>query len=478
MRRVLASLGRGLRWLAFPVLLLAVAAVAVGLSADAQAAGTPASRARPASDGHVVTPLLSARRAPELVGAPLARRNLETALQGYLAQLPAEACLVVELQGERIAGHAPDQPLIPASNQKLLTGLAALDVLGADTQLVTRVQAAAEPVDGVVDGDLWLVGAGDPLLGTADYAASLRRQPKQRTPLEDLADAVVAAGITEVRGDVVGDESRYDAARTVPSWEANYVEERQVGPLTALSVNDGFDPYRPEPQPAADPPASAASALAALLRERGVTVAGGTGAGPVPDDAVEIAAVASPPVRDLVAQMLTDSDNGTGELLLKEIGLQGAGEGSTAAGAAVVEDVLARRGIPVEGVVAVDGSGLDRNNRLTCDVLTSVLGSTGPASDLGRGLAVAGRTGTLSGRYVGTAAEDRLSAKTGSLRDVDSLAGYVESPTGEVMTFGLIVNGEEAQRRGGELMDRLVDVLAAYPQAPPLETLGPEPAAA
>ena len=100
--------------------------------------------------------------------------------------------------------------------------------------LTTSVKASAPPDNGVVDGDLWLVGGGDPLLMTDAYAQHFRNQPVTRTSLEQLADQIVAAGVREVRGSVVGDDSRYDRVRAVPQWADEYVTAHDIGPLGAL----------------------------------------------------------------------------------------------------------------------------------------------------------------------------------------------------------------------------------------------------
>ena len=171
--------------------------------------------------------------------------------------------------GRLIYEHNPDMALVPASTEKLVTAVAALSVLGRDTTFTTRVVAAGEPSDGVVEGDLFLVGGGDPLLATAPYAEHFRNQPQIRTSLEELADRVVAAGVRQVNGRLLGDESRYDADRYPDTWPDRYAEQSQVGPLSALSVNDGFADWPDlqtregtvESTPSADPPTYAAEQL-------------------------------------------------------------------------------------------------------------------------------------------------------------------------------------------------------------------------
>ncbi len=159
--------------------------------------------------------------------------------------------------------------------------------------------------------------------------------------------------------------------------------------MSALSVNDGFmrnNSFRA----AANPAESGAQTLADLLAERGVTV-GGVGSGVAPAGTVEIASIDSAPLPAIVGEELRVSDNGTSELMLKEIGYEASGTGATAAGAAAVTSHLHDEGLPIDGFTMIDGSGLDRGNRVTCNLLTAVLDRAGPHSDLTNDLSIAGR---------------------------------------------------------------------------------------
>ena len=110
--------------------------------------------------------------------------------------------------------HQADRALVPASTQKVVVGQVALDRLGADHRFRTRVLGPA-PVDGVVTGDVALVGGGDPLLTTATYAFVRRTAEQPLTFLDALADALVAGGVRRVTGRIVADDTRYDALRTI-----------------------------------------------------------------------------------------------------------------------------------------------------------------------------------------------------------------------------------------------------------------------
>ena len=157
--------------------------------------------------------------------------------------------------------------MVPASVLKLLTGTAALKVLGADATLATVAGAADPMADGVVNGDLYVVGGGDPLLTTPGFQASLDDPDQVVEKYSDLADALVAGGLKEVHGGIVGDDSRYENVRWIPSWPDRYQREGFVGPLSALMVNDGQTGFTTTPDQTTatrkpgDPPALAAADL-------------------------------------------------------------------------------------------------------------------------------------------------------------------------------------------------------------------------
>ncbi len=435
---------------------------------EVAAAARPAPVDQPGPDA----PVLSPRRVPGLLAQPIGTARLTQTLQGLAATTPPSACFFVS-EGTRVLfAQGIDQPLVPASGMKLLTAAAAVDQLGADHRLRTDAVTARPPSAGIVDGDLWLVGGGDPVLGTAAWAASFERQPQLTTSLEELADRIVEAGVREVRGGVVGDDSRYDRARSVPTWPERYVAGNEVGPLSALSVNDGFAEWEPEAVPFADPPAGAAKVFTELLGQRGVVVAGEPSAATAPAGASALATIESPPIGELVGHMLRESDNGTAELLVKELGRSRAGSGTTTAGVGVVVSSLRAMGLPTQGVVMRDGSGLDLGNRVTCRLLHDLL-AAGDDGPLDRGLAVAGTTGTLTRRFVGTAASGRLRAKTGSLRGVASLSGFADTEGGFELTFSSIVNGVDRFGEGLPLQDALGSALVRYPDLPSLEEIGP-----
>ncbi len=446
----------------------AVAAVVTDAAAD------PAT----AHDAQAVTPLLSVRRTPEALLDPRRDAVVAAAVSGIPPQMPGESCLVVVEDGREIVAHNPDLGLIPASTQKLLVGGALLSVMDPDETFRTTAVAASPVADGAIAGDLVVVGGGDPLLSTDAYIARQSDPNKPTTRFENLADAIVAAGVTRVDGSVVGDGSRYDEVRDIPTWPQRYRDQVQVGPLSGLGVNDGLETFTETEvaqgagEPAEDPPAHTAAVLTELLRERGVAVAGDPRSGVAPEGAVEIAAIDSPPVRTVVAQMLRYSDNTTAELLAKELAVRAGVQGSSIAGLAALEADLAAEGVPADGIDLTDGSGLDLGNRTTCRSLTQVLALEPIGDVLEEGLAVAGQSGTLAGRMVGTPAAGNLRAKTGSLRNVSALAGEVTGADGRTYTFAYISNvpdGEFVPDLTVQLQSDLGVALATIPvvEVPP-----------
>ncbi|HEX2039930.1 MAG TPA: D-alanyl-D-alanine carboxypeptidase/D-alanyl-D-alanine-endopeptidase [Acidimicrobiales bacterium] len=450
--------------------LLPIGLAAVSVAAGAFAAVDPTPAVPAASSEEFAPPLvpvLSPRRVPGAFSAAIADARLRADLDAALAGTP-RSCLVVSRHGTRVHQVRADDRLVPASNLKILTGLAVLEKLGAHSRLTTDVRTAAPLRDGVLHGDLWLVGGGDPLLGTAEYAASLRNQPQLYTPLEQLADRIKAAGVTAVVGAVRGDESRYDTQRYIPTWRPTYIVDAEVGPASALTVNDGYAQWRPRHVAATAPATHAAGMLATLLQQRGVAVAGGAGEGRQPDGTRSLATLDSAPMREVVGQMLRESDNLTAELLVKELGVRFAREGSTAAGLRVLRETVAAEGLPADHVVTVDGSGLDRGDRASCTAILAALEKTGPESPIGTGMPVAARDGTLAQRFTGHPAAGRLRAKTGSLAGVTGLSGWLDS-----LAFAFLANDVPREAVGRTLQENVAAVLARYPDAPPPEELAP-----
>ena len=383
-----------------------------------------------------VTQILSVRRVPQTLVDLQSAAKVQMKLEQVVGALPAESCLVVSTDGKSIIEVNSKMALIPASNQKLITAAVALDVLGPDRKFTTRLLGIV--ADSVVRGDLWLVGSGDPLLTTRAYPLTEKFPTLTPTDVEALVDALVARGITSVDGGVIGDETIYDLERYVPSW-GDGIRSVEAGPLGALMINDGSvtdTPLKP-----ANPAFAAASEFTKLLISRGISVKDPPDVGAASTDLPVIAAIESVPMNQIVVEMLTNSDDNTAELLVKEIGLVGRNSATRIDGLTVIAAKIAEWGLPGEGIALIDGSGLDRDNRLTCGLIAQMLQRDGRNGLVTTAMAVAGKTGTLRDTFMSGPGSGTMLAKTGTLNGVKSLSGMFPLNEERSSVFSLIMNG-------------------------------------
>ena len=386
--------------------------------------------------------LLAAALAPaaSAAGPEATRRALAREMAGAGA---ASGAFVVDLDsGAELFASRAGVRRMPASVEKLYVSAAALRRLGAEARFTTDALAGVAPDPlGVVNGNLYLRGSGDPYLSSIDIAR--------------LADRVKAAGVKRVTGRVLGDETGFDLLRGVPSSAFRLTAE--TGPLSALVVNHGRTGMA-VPYFQATPARFAARSFATALRARGVSVRAGGGAGPTPANAVPLSAWESAPLADLLRLQNRPSDNFMSEMLIKALGARFGGAGSTAAGAAVVRAELAAFGAAPS---IVDGSGLSRQDHTSPREVVGMLRGMQDEPAFTGSLPVAGRSGTLMSRMRGTPAQDRCRAKTGTLRDVSALAGYCTTRAGERVAFAFLMN-RVAPWLGRMRQDRMASVLARY----------------
>jgi D-alanyl-D-alanine carboxypeptidase/D-alanyl-D-alanine-endopeptidase (penicillin-binding protein 4) len=360
--------------------------------------------------------------APPVASAGL-RAKLDRALDSpYVSQSQTGAVAIDLTDGSMVFAQNASLSLRPASNEKLVVALAALDRLGPAFRIETQVLGKGSLVDGVWQGRLFLKGFGDPSLSNYDLArlaAKLREQ-----------------GVTEVTGRIVGDESYYDRQRTVRGWKPSYYKEESP-PLSALIVNRA----RVTKGISDNPAAAAARAFRRALIAAGISVPSHSTTGVADEEAVVLAERRSVELAELVHRMNIVSDNFYAEMLLKQLGARIRGEGTSAAGARVVVRELDQRGVPLAGVKIVDGSGLSSYDRLTARALAALLISAWSDPVIQNAfvssLPVAGVSGTLEDRMTTWPAYGRVRAKTGTTTVASALSGYARAE----YVFAVVQNG-------------------------------------
>ncbi len=378
------------------------------------------------------------------------------------------AAVVVDVAtGRQVYARGPGQALIPASTTKLATAVAALSAAGDTHRIQTRtvLESGAGGTSRVV-----LVGGGDPSL-TARSGAQASDDPARpessggaslRTLAAATARELTARHISRIT--LAYDDTLYTGPRLHPIGP-----NENLAPVTALMADEGrLNDSSSGPAPrTADPSGDAAEKFSGFLEKRGISVRDRPSAAHATGHARRLAAVSSPPLSALVERMLTNSDNDIAEALARQTALATHRPVSFAGGAKAIGTRLAALGLPMSGARFADGSGLDRADRLTADLLTSLLATAGDPGHPGlrpvlTGLPVAGFTGTLEHRYANGA--DRpgtglVRAKTGTLTGVNTLAGTVVDADGRLLAFAFMTAGATSPAATQAALDHLATAL-------------------
>lgn len=398
--------------------------------------------------------------------------------------------------GVELASLDPDTPHCPASNLKLVTTAAALVLLGPHQEFQTPVEWSADVRDGVLQGDLVLRAAGDPIVAVDGDARVEAR-------LDPIADALRRAGVHRIAGRVVLDEGTFPDPGPGPGWPdpSQYWQEHcalaggfsinagvlqarvrpghtgasahvevhpwptglvprlgvttkkgkldvRVGATrTTLTVRGSIPPDVPIYLPDfshPDPVTLFGEVLEDRLTRAGIRVDGGVVRERGVPGAEALLALRSP-LDGVLVPINTHSRNSVADQLFLALGLAIEGAGTRDAGADATRRALRSLGVPLDGFHQVDGSGLSRDNRVSARQLTALLaGVFARGNETERlfreSLAVAGRRGTLAKRMVGTSAEGHVQAKTGWIRGVSAISGFCEAASGELLAFSILVS--------------------------------------
>lgn len=372
----------------------------------------------------------------------------------------APSLTVIEIgSGRRICSLNPKRVRSLASNTKILTTTAVLDRLGASHRFRTRLFADGEiDRNGVLRGNLYLKGGGDPGLGTGPFLD--RYLPGAGTDIDSLARQARAAGLKKVTGRLFGDESVFDSLRGVA--DSGFVTSPWIGPLSGLSINAGYTGASLS-RFSASPARLAARILVKRLRKRGVSITDRTSLAKTPRPVARdrpLARAESGDVAFLTRITNVYSNNFFAEMLVKALGASRGRGGSTSAGTRVVKSFASSLG---STFYPVDGSGLTASNRGTAWGLAGLLNRSREKRWWGhfyRSLPRAGREGTVADRMEGTAAAGRCRTKTGTLTGVSTLSGYCFNRTGRKFAFSILMNGVVNTYEARAAQDRVAILIA------------------
>jgi D-alanyl-D-alanine carboxypeptidase/D-alanyl-D-alanine-endopeptidase (penicillin-binding protein 4) len=471
-----------------------IAQVAVGQKSSTHRAMT---KTRPASARKPADPKPTTWS--QTNGSSALANAVNAALSSHTRSGEWGAIIVSLTRGDTLFSHNADAMMEPASTMKMYTSAVALDQFGPDYTFKTPVlrDGALSP-DGTLAGNLYLRGVGDPSLS--------QRFWHEEAPMDALARQVAAAGIKRVRGDVVGDATAFDDKLIPDGWKSSYLGAAYAARVSALSLNENlvWVAVRPENgkavvtlEPAtttiplennvrltggsggsisavrrpdggitvrgsigansgplkyslvADNPALfTTGAFRAALQKAGVSVEGQTRLAATPNGAVEVTAIASPPLSQIIGEMDRESINLYAELLFRAAAHAAMREqGSAETGLANLRTFMSKKvGTSPNFVDVVDGSGLSQLDKVTPRSMVQLLGYEHRADwapVFHAALPVEGESGTLKRRAKGTPARGNLHAKTGTTNDIAALGGYVTAKNGEVLAFSLIYNGSD-----------------------------------
>ncbi len=429
---------------------------------------------------------------------------------------------------ERVYEHNPATFLVPASLEKLLAAAAAVEAVGWDYTFETRLHATGPVVDGVLRGDLIVVGSGDPALGGRagdDFSLWI--------------EALKAAGIRRIRGRIVGDDDAFEDPRPGAMWSwddlgygygalygaLNYAENKMAVTITPAGTSGIPARLSVEPHAVARPLINRTTTGAIGSRafvwaeqrqgESGLTIAGSlpvgapparlsvsagnptvwtagvlrheliahgievTGAAvdiddaqPAPDraNARVLYTSRSHRLADIAQAMLKDSIDMYAEGIFRlATGPMGGRSNDDALEA--VRRRLPEWSLGTDALQPVDGSGLSRRDTIAADAILAILLRMYDPSETSpwmSALPLAGHDGTLDNRFTGTAAAGNVRAKTGTMSNIRSLAGYVRTRDGEPLAFTIIVNnfegtGAQAQAAIDAIVVRLAEFSRAIP---------------
>jgi D-alanyl-D-alanine carboxypeptidase/D-alanyl-D-alanine-endopeptidase (penicillin-binding protein 4) len=357
--------------------------------------------------------------------------------------------------------------MIPASNTKLFTTAVALELMGGDYLLSTRIMADdSDFSDGIIEGNIYIKGFGNPTFESDD--------------LDSLVNELYQSGLRKITGDVVGDDTYFDNVYSRDDWITDERANVNLPPISALVIDRNRTTvvrkrrgrYRTYFVNINNPPLFTAKQLKEKLTSYGIEVDGNPVSLQAPDSVKNLVESAIP-LRELLQKINKRSDNFLAECLFKTIGAVYSGQqGNSFFSTQAILSYIRDNGIYSEGTQIVDGSGISRFDQVTAGALTGLLEkiyfNIKNYQDFYNSLSVAGVDGTLKDRMVGTSAENNFRGKTGTLNGVSSVSGYITTADGDDLIVCIIFEfKKDGARKYRDIQDRIIELLASWKENSP-----------
>jgi len=389
-------------------------------------------------------------------------------------------------EDKMIMGYNESKPLVPASVNKLLTTYTAFSIFGRKHRWITQLEySGGISQEGVLEGNLYVIGSGDPSLGSGSAGASSYNEI-----VKGFKNSIKELGITKINGNIIIESAVFKSLETIlppnivwlehnnyylpvgntknvkPDSEQISIEARKtnlmgdrnyfyISPYTKKIIyTENFDVDGVLTGRMPIPPIHLANILRESLINNKISVSGKVVTRSVdtqPEKRVFLADYVSPTLEEIIDFTNQTSNNKFAEELLKISGFYSEGDLSSEAGKNSVVNHLKSIDFDFSGFSYADGSGLSRNNKATPTSHVKFLAHIMDKSYFQQyfnSLPIAGNTGTLRRMFLNKQANGKIFAKTGTLRRIKTLAGYIVTEKGKTLTFSLMINnynGTESQ---------------------------------
>jgi len=387
-------------------------------------------------------------------------------IDDLISEVPASTKMAIliynPLMQDTLVSINHTESMIPASNTKLFTTATALEIMGGNYLLSTKILADDDDLsDGIIEGNIYIKGFGNPTFSSDD--------------LENLVNQLYQSGLRKVTGNAVGDDTYFDDVYSRDDWISEERANVKLPPISALVIDRNRTivskkrrgRYRNYFVNVENPPLFAAKKLMEKLIAYGIEVEGKSISGQTIDNAKTLVE-SSIELRELLKEINKSSDNFYAECLFKTLGSVSSGQqGNSFFSTQAILNYIDDNNIYSTGTKIVDGSGISRFDQVTAGALVGLLEKVyfniKQFDDFYNSLSIAGIDGTLRKRMIGTPAENNFRGKTGTLNGVSSIAGYVTTADDDdiivCMMFEFTQGGANKHKY---IQDRIIEILAGW----------------